>query len=87
MSPTETPVLTPVPSASSLEEPETRFSLPGFFKGVAEAWRKVTWPAKGHLALQVVITLLVTTLATTLIWGMDSLYRFLIQTFIVRGGA
>jgi preprotein translocase SecE subunit len=64
---------------------EERFSLSDFFKGVGEAWSKVTWPARGHLAIQVVITLLVTTFATTLIWGFDSLYKFLISTFVVQG--
>ncbi len=85
----ETPTLqTPSPSSVpgvSMPEENPRFSLADFFRGVGDAWKKVTWPAKGHLALQVVITIFVTAFATTLVWGMDSLYRFLIQTFIVRG--
>jgi preprotein translocase SecE subunit len=88
----ESSTLTPpasVPDASAqgmapLPE-EERFSLPKFFQGVGEAWSKITWPARGHLIVQVIITLLVTTFATTLIWGFDSLYKFLISTFVTPG--
>jgi preprotein translocase SecE subunit len=73
---------TPDSPVATLPE-EERFSLPEFFKGVGEAWGKITWPARGHLVVQVLITLLVTTFATTLIWGFDSLYKFLISTFVV----
>jgi len=57
--------------------------LKKFFVGVGQAWQKVSWPTKRQLFVQVLITIAVTTFATTLIWGFDTVFRFLIQTFVV----
>ncbi len=57
--------------------------LRDFFKGVGQAWRKITWPTVPKLIVQVLITIGVTTLVTLVVWGLDNLYRFLIQTFVL----
>jgi preprotein translocase SecE subunit len=55
-----------------------------FLVGVGQSWKKITWPTKGQLFIQVLITIAVTTFATTLVWGMDTVFRFLIQTFVIQ---
>ncbi len=54
-----------------------------FFKGVGQAWNKITWPTVQKLIVQVLITIGVTALVTLVVWGLDNLYRFLIQTFVL----
>lgn len=56
--------------------------LKEFFKGVGQAWKKVTWPTRRQLLVQVLITIAVSAFATTLIWGFDTVYSFLIATFV-----
>jgi len=57
--------------------------LVDFFKGVRNTWHKITWPTVRQLSIQVLVTVAVTIFATTLIWGLDNLYRILIQTFVL----
>ncbi len=54
-----------------------------FFKGVRQTWSKITWPTVQKLIVQVGITIGVTTLVTLVVWGLDNLYRFLIQAFVL----
>jgi preprotein translocase SecE subunit len=57
-----------------------------FFKGVQHTWHKITWPTARQLTVQVLITVAVTVFATTLVWGLDNVYRILIQTFVLGRG-
>ncbi|MCE2930844.1 MAG: preprotein translocase subunit SecE [Vampirovibrionales bacterium] len=57
-----------------------------FFKGVQQTWYKITWPTARQLTVQVLITVAVTIFATTLVWGLDNIYRILIQTFVLGRG-
>jgi len=54
-----------------------------FFKGIKQTWAKITWPTARQLTVQVFITVAVTVFATTLVWGLDNIYRILIQTFVL----
>ena len=73
---------TPPPIALP-NEPSASPWLVDFFKGVRHTWQKITWPTVRQLSIQVLITVGVTLFATTLIWGLDNLYRILIQTFVL----
>jgi preprotein translocase SecE subunit len=73
---------TPPPIALP-NEPSASPWLVDFFKGVRHTWQKITWPTVRQLSIQVLITVGVTIFATTLIWGLDNLYRILIQTFVL----
>ena len=73
---------TPSSMASPHETPSSNWFV-NFFKGVQQAWHKITWPTVPQLSTQVLITIAVTVFATTLIWGLDNVYRILIQTFVL----
>jgi preprotein translocase SecE subunit len=71
------------PPVALQNEPPTSNWLVGFFKGVQQTWPKITWPTARQLTIQVLITVGVTVFATTLVWGLDNVYRILIQTFLL----
>lgn len=49
-----------------------------YFKGVREEWGKITWPTGLQLFAQLVVVLVMVTLTTLLVWGIDSLLAWLI---------
>jgi preprotein translocase SecE subunit len=75
--------LEPISPIALPNEAPARPWLVDFFKGVRHTWPKITWPTVRQLSIQVLITVAVTIFATTLIWGLDNLYRILIQTFVL----
>jgi preprotein translocase SecE subunit len=52
--------------------------LGSFLLGVKEEWHKITWPTQLQLLGQLLVVLVVVTVMTAFVWGLDTLFKWVI---------
>ena len=50
-----------------------------YFKGIKAEWGKITWPDRRQVIVQTVVVILVVTAFTIITFGLDILFKGLIQ--------
>ena len=67
---------------SNTKEVKKENKLLSFFKGAKSELKKVSWPTKKELANMTVVVLVVVTIMTVLIWGLDFMFKGLLGIFV-----
>jgi preprotein translocase subunit SecE len=56
--------------------------MSGFFKGVKSELKKVTWPTKKELMNHTLVVIVVVTIMTLVVWGLDLIFHGLFSIFV-----
>ncbi len=56
-----------------------------YFKGVKAEWGKITWPDRKQVISQTVVVLVIVVAFTVYTYGLDVLFRGILQAFKLAG--
>jgi preprotein translocase SecE subunit len=85
MTTTTTPA-SPLPPATSANVSQAQFQLIPFLKATWQELPKLTRPTLMQVIANVLIVVLVSTVTTLFLWGIDKLFRFGIQAITPHHG-
>ena len=73
------PTKTVTPINKPVSNPNAAFDIKGYFKGVAQEFKNISWPSKNQVMIETVVVIIVVALFTAFISMADGLFALLIN--------